>query len=74
MNDSETRWIRQDFAGLAEAVETAARTDKRVAEALSDYLEACAGMTDGQASPENRALWREIRTELVNEIERLVSQ
>lgn len=74
MNDSETGWVRQDFAGLAEQVVTAARTDKRIAEALSDYLEACVGMTDGQASPENRALWREIRAELVSEIERLLSQ
>ena len=57
--------LKQDLPALADEIVTAAKDDPVLAEALVDYEQACARMHDAIA---DKAVWAEIRAELVEEI------
>ena len=63
--------IKQDLPDFADEIVAAARSDHGLMDALKDHEQAYARMNDAQARLEDRALWAEIRAELVVEINRL---
>ena len=63
--------IEQDLPELASDIVAAACTDSVLMDALADYQQVCKQMNNTRARPEDRALWAEIRAELVAEIRRL---
>jgi len=63
--------IKQDLPEIADEIVAAARSDPHLMEALTDYEQVCEQMNDTRARLEDRALWSEVRAELVAEIRRL---
>lgn len=66
--------LHEEIPELADALTERVEADVFLSEAMEDFRKACAQMDDATISESERAEWAHIKSELLNELRRMVQR